>query len=183
MAKVALSNSPMAQIPGITKHLRFGQSCLADEAYFAWTSGDLDRMRAALACETNAVDRHMLLSTLVEKLDELRRESPDVAAELVRTATLHLREFPALLPELLRDAQIRRDQAAQKCRERGDSSSAARITMAPLHWGVFSSHHRLFQVLEEAQLWEARADAADIALQLGLIDQGEHERLRAPVPA
>jgi hypothetical protein len=87
---------------------RFGQRVAADEVCAAASSIDFDRMRAAMKLQTNPVDRYYLLVSLVEGLYRVRKQAPQLAEELVETATCALEELPSLLPELRRNDQLNR---------------------------------------------------------------------------
>ena len=104
--------------------MRFGRSIPADEVFEAWTSRDLDRMRAAVGLQTNAVDRHCLLSVLVRVLYRERAE-PGVLDELHRHATQHIRELPDLLVAMRCHEALGREARAAKMRTRGQFEDAA----------------------------------------------------------
>ena len=74
----------------------------ADEAFFAWTSGDLDRMVRALAVQTNPVDRHFLLVGIVAASYK-KRNSPLARRTCVDVGRMHVAEFPAIAPALRAD--------------------------------------------------------------------------------
>jgi hypothetical protein len=75
--------------------IRAGKSVPVDEAFEAWTSGDLPRMLGALNTKTNPIDRHYLLMGIVEQTYR-RRSEPGMADECARIAELHLFEFTNL---------------------------------------------------------------------------------------
>ena len=81
---------------------RDGRSVPIDEAFMAWTSGDLHRMIGALSCRTHPVDRHFLLMGIVDQAYKLR-SNPDMATLCRRTAKMHLDEFPAIAPILAKE--------------------------------------------------------------------------------
>lgn len=80
----------------------FGELVPVDEAFDAWSAGDLDRMIAALALAKNGVDRHFLLVRIVEMAWHVRAQA-DRAAQLEAFARLHVIEFPKLMPDLVSD--------------------------------------------------------------------------------
>ena len=71
----------------------------ADEAFFAWTSGDLDRMLAALSVKTNPIDRHFLLMGIVGAAYKKRRD-PAARRTCLDVGRLHLKEFADIAPSL-----------------------------------------------------------------------------------
>lgn len=79
--------------------IRGGKSVPTDEAFDAWTSGDLGRMLRALDVKTNPVDRHFLLLGIAEQTFK-RRSDPSMARDCARISDLHLAEFPQLAPAL-----------------------------------------------------------------------------------
>lgn len=82
---------------------RMGRHVKADEAYFASTSGDIQRMVRALDLSTNPVDRHFLLQTLVTETYKHRRTDPVMAELCAKVAEIHLAEFPKLAQGLKKD--------------------------------------------------------------------------------
>lgn len=104
-------------MPGATTYvMRFGRSQPADAAFFAWTSGDVAAMSAALSARTNLVDRHHLLGTLVRQLYR-RRSEPGMHDRLLRVGAAHIAELPTLLCALELDrraGRLARSAAAAK---------------------------------------------------------------------
>jgi hypothetical protein len=100
-------------------HRRYGVSVECDEAFLAWTSGDLERMRRAICLPTNAVDRHHLLAVYVERLFELAKEHPELLPDAVSAAKLHVDELEFLLPELVREENISTRALWLSARKRG----------------------------------------------------------------
>lgn len=82
--------------------MRMGRRVRADEAFFAWTSGDLDRMIAALSARTNPIDRHHLLMNIVN-LAYKERSNPGRRKTCLEVGTQHVKEVPSLLPSLRED--------------------------------------------------------------------------------
>ena len=82
--------------------LREGKSIQADEAFFAWTSGDLVRMVRALAVRTNPIDRHFLLMGIVAATYK-KRNDPLARRTCVDVGRMHVAEFPAIAPALRAD--------------------------------------------------------------------------------
>lgn len=79
--------------------LRQGKSVPVDDAFRAWTSGDLDQMLNAVSTKTNPIDRHFLLQSIVDATYKLREE--DKCRNLcIKYAKMHLQEFPAIAPAL-----------------------------------------------------------------------------------
>jgi hypothetical protein len=82
--------------------LRQGKSVPVDDAFRAWTSGDLTQMLKAVSTKTNPIDRHFLLQSIVDVTYKLRKE--DQYRKLcVEYAELHLKEFPDIAPALKED--------------------------------------------------------------------------------
>lgn len=78
---------------------RLGKNVPADEVFFAWSSGDLQRMLDAVNLETNPVDRHFLLLHIVEATYK-QRHDPKMALTCEEIAEKHVTEFEALAPAL-----------------------------------------------------------------------------------
>jgi len=81
---------------------RLGKTIEADEAFHAWTSGDLGRMRRALSIPTNLIDRHFLLMGIVQ-LTYKNRSDPSVRRLCKEVGRQHLAEFDAIAPALRRE--------------------------------------------------------------------------------
>lgn len=77
----------------------------ANEIYFAWTSGDLQRMLKVIHLETNAIDRHFLLSSIVQQTYILRKnkEMNNICKDI---AEQHMRELPNLLPIITKEIGV-----------------------------------------------------------------------------
>lgn len=75
--------------------IRAGKSLPADEAFLAWTSGDLTRMLAATGCKTNPIDRHYLLLSIVEATYK-QRWNPEMRNLCVKWGRVHLEELPQI---------------------------------------------------------------------------------------
>jgi hypothetical protein len=84
---------------------RQGRLVPADEAFLAWTSGDLPRMLAALEVPTNPIDRHHLLQSIVALTYRSRKDSSSrrLCKDIGRR---HIREFPSLAPHLVAELGI-----------------------------------------------------------------------------
>ncbi len=54
--------------------LRQGKTVPVDDAFRAWTSGDLNEMLKAVSKKTNLIDRHYLLQSIVDATYKLRKE-------------------------------------------------------------------------------------------------------------
>lgn len=81
---------------------RLGKSVPADEAFQAWTSGDLDEMLRATSTKTNPIDRHFLLQSIVGVTYKLRKEEK-YRKLCIEYAEKHLQEFPKIAPVLKKD--------------------------------------------------------------------------------
>lgn len=67
---------------------RMGRWVDADEAFKAWTSGDLARMLAARSVNTNPIDLHFLLQGIVNETYRLRSD-PRMRELCIETGGLH----------------------------------------------------------------------------------------------
>jgi len=81
---------------------REGQAMEEDDAFHAWTSGNLDEMVRALETKTNLIDRHFLLMNIVDKAYK-NRSDPDSAELLRKVAEMHVSEFPQIKPALKKE--------------------------------------------------------------------------------
>jgi hypothetical protein len=97
---------------------RFGKAVPADVVFDAWTSNDLAQMVAAASLQSNAVDRHHLLGSLVAALYQ-RREADGVRDTLFHYCALHIDELPVLLQSLREHEQLTRAARAEFFRKRG----------------------------------------------------------------
>ena len=79
-----------------------GRFMNADEAFEAWTSGDLCRMLAARSVPTNPIDRHFLLQGIVKEAYK-RRVDPEMRRVCIETGLMHLSEFGTIGPALEKD--------------------------------------------------------------------------------
>ncbi len=81
---------------------RQGKYIPADETFNAWTSGDLDKMLKASEIDTNPIDRHFLLQSIVTETYKLRKEIKyrDLC---IKYAEKHLKEFDKIAPALKED--------------------------------------------------------------------------------
>jgi hypothetical protein len=76
-----------------------GQSMEGDDAFYAWTSGNLRDMIDALESKTNHIERHFLLMGIVDQSYKNRSDINN-AALLRKLAEMHLAEFPKIKPAL-----------------------------------------------------------------------------------
>jgi tetratricopeptide (TPR) repeat protein len=79
--------------------LRQGKVVPVDNAFQAWTSGDLNQMLKAVSTKTNSIDRHFLLQSIVDQTYSLRNEE-NYRKICIEYAEKHLQEFPSLAPDL-----------------------------------------------------------------------------------
>lgn len=84
---------------------RLGRNVLADEVFFAWTSGDLERMLLARSLQTNPIDRHFFLLGIVQATYGRRREG-EMRRRCRETAARHIAEFPSILRPLVEDVGL-----------------------------------------------------------------------------
>jgi len=119
---------------------RGGRAAAPDEAFFASFSNDVSRMVAALDVETNSIDRHFLLQTLVKETYRLRKQE-EMAGICLATAALHLKEFPSLI-EPLKEAfgvlpRVSTFQHyATLLAERGDFEKAIHVCQVAIAYGL-----------------------------------------------
>ena len=73
-----------------------------DDAFRAWTSGDLNQMLKAVSTKTNPIDRHFLLQSIVDATYKLRKEEK-YRKICIEYAEKHLQEFPSIAPVLKKD--------------------------------------------------------------------------------
>ncbi len=120
---------------------RLGKSNPADEAWFAWTSADLDRMLTALNTRTNLIDRHFLLMAIVNQTYK-HRSDPQMARTCARVAELHLSEFSQIAPALKEefDGTLPRvttfQQYATLLNEQGEFNKAILVCEQALSFGL-----------------------------------------------
>lgn len=82
---------------------REGQFVQTDQAFDAWTLGDLEMMKEALSTKTNLVDRHFLLMNVVDMTYKRRKEDEKSKNLCIQTAEQHIEEFPKIKPALVKD--------------------------------------------------------------------------------
>ena len=90
---------------------------MADEVFASWTSGDVHRMLAAESLDTNPVDRHYLLLSLVRALYS-RRQAPTSRAAFLLIAGKHLAEMKELIAALKSHDVESRRRSIEVLRER-----------------------------------------------------------------
>lgn len=81
---------------------RQGEFVPVDEAFKAWSSGDLNEMIRAASTKTNPIDRHFLLQSIVGATYKLRKEE-EYRKLCIEYAKKHLQEFPTIAPALKED--------------------------------------------------------------------------------
>ena len=81
---------------------RLGKTVPVDDAFRAWTSGDLDAMLKALHVKTNLIDRHFLLMGIVDATYK-KRSDEKMGSLCASVAQIHLSEFSAIAPALKED--------------------------------------------------------------------------------
>ena len=121
--------------------VREGNAAPVDQAFKAWTSGDLPRMLNALGKKTNLVDRHFLLMNLVAETYRLRSD-PEMAERCLEVAQIHVGEFRAIAPVLKREMNgiLPRvptfQHFATLLAERGQFESAIRVCEQAIAYGL-----------------------------------------------
>lgn len=83
--------------------LRQGKAVPVDDAFKAWTSGDLNEMLKAVSKKTNLIDRHYLLQSIVGAAYKLRKKEA-YRKLCVEYSEMHLQEFPSIIPALKQDS-------------------------------------------------------------------------------
>jgi len=82
--------------------VRQGKTVPIDDAFRAWTSGNLNEMLKAINIKTNQIDRHFLLQSIVTETYKLRKEEK-YKTICIKYSEIHLQEFPSLAPALRED--------------------------------------------------------------------------------
>ncbi len=82
--------------------LRQGKSVIVDDAFKAWTSGDLNEMLGAVDIKTNPIDRHFLLQSIVAETYKTRKDNKSRKI-CIKYAEKHLKEFASIAPALKED--------------------------------------------------------------------------------
>lgn len=82
--------------------IRQGKSVAVNEAFKAWTSGDLDLMLKAVDLKTNPIDRHFLLQSIVGATYRLRKDEK-YRILCIEYSEKNLEEFPEISPALKED--------------------------------------------------------------------------------
>jgi len=86
----------------VTYTSRQGESVQVDDAFKAWTSGDLNKMLKAVDSKTNPIDRHFLLQAIVDATYKLRKKEK-YKMLCTKFAAMHLQELPNIAPALKQD--------------------------------------------------------------------------------
>jgi hypothetical protein len=96
------SNKKSSKQEPTTFVTRLGKSLPIDDAFRAWTSGNLEEMLKAANTQTNPIDRHALLQSIVTESYKLRKDEKyrKICTEF---SEKHLQEFPSLAPALKED--------------------------------------------------------------------------------
>ena len=112
----------------------------ADEAFEAWSSQDLTRMRAAMPVRTNPIDRHFLLMGIVGQC-YVRRTDREMRALFLETARRHVNEFPSIAAPLAQDLGVLPRvptfaQLATVLTEDGHFDEAVHVCEAAIRFGL-----------------------------------------------
>lgn len=83
--------------------LRQGKYVPVDDAFSAWTSGDINEMLEAESTKTNPVDRHYLLQSIVGEAYKLRKDEK-YKQLCIEYADKYLREIPSIV-HVLKDEE------------------------------------------------------------------------------
>lgn len=138
---------------------RMGRFVDADEAFEAWTSGDLRRMLVARSVPTNPIDRHFLLQGIVKEAYRLRAD-PGMRRVCIETGLMHLAEFGTIGPALEK--------------EMGDS--LPRVPSFAWLATVMAEDGQIDQAVRACE--EAARFGADDGTQGGYLGRGERLRKR-----
>jgi len=79
-----------------------GQAVKADEAFEASSSRDLNRMLKAVSTDTNPIDRHFLLQTIVDETYKKRKDQ-EMRRICKEIGEKHLSEFPSIAQPLKKE--------------------------------------------------------------------------------
>lgn len=122
--------------------MRDEQFVETDAVFDAWTSGDIEKMRAALSEKTNLIDRHFLLMGLVDQSYKRRKEDKEWERLCADISELHIKEFPEIKPALVKslDGILPRVTTFQKyatlLTEQNDFDRAAEVCEIALSLGL-----------------------------------------------
>lgn len=81
---------------------RQGKSVPIDDVFRAWTSGDLESMLKVSNNQTNPIDRHFLLQSIVKETYKLRKDEK-YKNLCYKYSEEHLKEFPLLAKALKKE--------------------------------------------------------------------------------
>lgn len=132
--------------------IRDGQLTPTDQAFDAWTSRDIAKMRAALNTKTNLVDRHFLLMTLVDETYKRRKDDLEAKEFCAQVAEQHIEEFPNIKPALVKsfDGILPRVTTFQKyatlLTEKGDYKRAIEVCEIAISYGLHDGTKGGFEV-------------------------------------
>ena len=121
--------------------MRQGKMEKADEAFEAWTSGNMEQMTNALQKKTNPIDRHFLLMIIVDEAYKNRADC-DMAKLCEEIAEKHLDEFKKIAPALKEemDGILPRVTTFQKyatlLTEKGDYERAIEVCEEAMSYGL-----------------------------------------------
>lgn len=93
------NNDKKSNIEPISFTTRLGKSVPIDDAFRAWTSGNLEDMIKASNTKTNPIDRHFLLQSIVSESYKLRKDEK-YRRICIEFAEKHISEFPQIAPVL-----------------------------------------------------------------------------------
>lgn len=81
---------------------RYGKMTEADNVFDAWTSGDFKAMLAQLNTDTNMIDRHYLLMSIISHAYR-NRDDKEKRTICHQVAQMHIKEFPKIKAALEKD--------------------------------------------------------------------------------
>jgi len=94
--------APISPIFGKRYTWRFGKMTEADNVFDAWTSSDFNAMLAQLNTDTNMIDRHHLLMSIISHAYK-NRDDKEMRTICHQVAQLHIKEFPMIKAALEKD--------------------------------------------------------------------------------
>ncbi len=86
-------------------HVRDGKSIEVDEAFMARSSGNLKRMLDAVDLDTNPIDRHFLLQSIVMETYK-NRSNPKMREICKKIGAIHISEFGNIAPMLRKEIGV-----------------------------------------------------------------------------
>ena len=130
--------------------IRLGKAVPTDAVFEAWTSGDLGKMLGVTSADTNPIDRHFLLQSIVS-LSYKQRAEVKYRKICIEHAEMHIAEFPVLAPALKADLDgvlprvTTFQHYATVLTENGEFNNAIYVCETALKWGLKDGTQSGFQ--------------------------------------